>query len=382
MLVTRPATSGDPGRATTLGAAAPALTRPAGRHWLFRHPLLDALGIACLFWPLLLLARPFDAAFDVINVFFYMLIVTPHRWITLILVFLDPDQREQRPRTYTGMFLGCVAVCLGAIALGRAFGIGLEAFYVLLVLDYLWNTWHFASQHHGVYRIYGRMSRRVPMPAERVERYALRAFVVYVLLRVGAATLFADKEFAHYMGWLGTLLGESWHLDLVALTVPAWLLVREFTSGPIVPSRALYLLSVVGVYSGLLLSALCFQGFDWPSARVPHAAFALAVTAFHSVEYMSIVTWSTMGKRAPRGAFATVVRKWPLVLAGTIVAVTLLQTVSLRLGEEVIRWWIAVNLSVSLLHYAYDGMIWKRPSHPNDRGRTSETTSAVRGSVR
>ena len=116
-----------------------------------------------------------------------MLIVTPHRWITLILVFLDPDQREQRPRTYTGMFLCCVAVCLGAIALGRAFGIGLEAFYVLLMLDYLWNTWHFASQHHGVYRIYGRMSRRVPMPAERVERYALRAFVVYVLLRVGAA---------------------------------------------------------------------------------------------------------------------------------------------------------------------------------------------------
>jgi hypothetical protein len=23
--------------------------------------------------------------------------------------------------------------------------------------------------------------------------------------------------------------------------------------------------------------------------------------------------------------------------------------------------WIAINLSVSLLHYAYDGMIWKRP---------------------
>jgi hypothetical protein len=331
------------------------------RPWLFKNPLADVLLICALFWPVALVICPFGATFDWMSTIVYMAIVTPHRWVTLLLVFLDPDQYERRPKTYTRMLVGTFALCLGAIVLGRSLGVGLEGFYLLLMCDYLWNTWHFASQYHGIYRIYGRRSGRKPMPSETIERWAFRLFCIYVLLRVGAATLFEDKDFGHYMGWLQGPLHDAWYLDLVALVVPVWLLLREFTCLSIVSSRALYLVSVLTAYTGLLLSVLGMQTFGLDMAAVPLAAFALAVSAFHSVEYLGIVSWSVRGKRAPRGRFVQIVHKWPLVLGLTITVVAMTQAVVISIGEAAVLWWLGVNLSVSFLHYAYDGMIWKRP---------------------
>ena len=329
--------------------------------WLFRRPVLDAIFIACLFWPLLLLISPFEGTFGATAAICYVALVTPHRWVTLLLVFLDPDQLERRPRVYPAMFFGCFAMCLGAPVLGRALGVGLEVFYLLLAVDFVWNAWHFGSQHHGIYRIYGRLGGQGPMPAERLERWALRLFVMYVIFRVGASTLFDGKDFAHLLGWMVALVQNTWALDLAALCVPVWLVLRELGSGPIVKSRAIYLMSLLSLYSGLLIAVLCYEALGWAAAMTPLVACAMGITLFHSVEYMGIVTWSTTGKRDPRGAFDWIVRHWPETLVASITTVMILNALTLQINEEGASWWIAINLSVSLLHYAYDGMIWKRP---------------------
>lgn len=329
--------------------------------WFFRHPALDVLFIAGLFWPSLLLLQASSGAFQFVHLLLYLAVVTPHRWLTLLLVFLDPDRFEQRPRVYVWMLVGTFLLCFGSVVLGKALGLGLEAFYLLLAVDFLWNTWHFGSQHHGIYRIYGRLGGGGPLPAETLERYALRGFVMYVLFRIPAVTLFADRDFGHWLGWLGRALHDPWPLDLVALLIPVGLMARELVATPRVTSRALYLASVLSIYSAMLLALGCHQRLGWTLDQTPMTALAVGITALHSVEYMGIVSWSTSGKRNPRGSFRAVVEHWPLVLVSMMALVTVLQFAATRLGPEVTLWWICINLAVSLLHYAYDGLIWRAP---------------------
>ena len=67
-------------------------------------------------------------------------LTAPHRWITLVLVATDPSRREGR----TWLF-----ILLAILALALVWGVWLStgAFVCLLLIDYLWNGWHFASQH-------------------------------------------------------------------------------------------------------------------------------------------------------------------------------------------------------------------------------------------
>src|SRR5688572_11790919 len=116
--------------------------------WLV-GPWFDLLLIANIAWPLVLVVQFNDGFSGREGVLFWQLyfITTPHRWITLALVFLDRERLAQRRWLFLGIAAVVVAVCLGVrIATGTL--------TCLLTIDYLWNAWHFASQHHGIYRIY------------------------------------------------------------------------------------------------------------------------------------------------------------------------------------------------------------------------------------
>src|SRR5204863_4658011 len=57
---------------------------------------------------------------------------------------------------------------------------------VLVAIDYFWNSWHFAAQHAGIARIYGRMARPEEPTRGRWEKVLLRTFILYAIFRVGA----------------------------------------------------------------------------------------------------------------------------------------------------------------------------------------------------
>src|SRR5262249_57489311 len=122
----------------------------AGRGGWVGWPAFDLLFLANLAWPLALLPG-FVSAEGRPHTEFWQLyfLTTPHRWITLVLVALDPDRRGGR----TWLFAG-IAVLAAALVLSVRLATG--AFLCLLLVDYLWNGWHFAAQHYGVLRIYDR----------------------------------------------------------------------------------------------------------------------------------------------------------------------------------------------------------------------------------
>ncbi len=146
-------------------------------------------------------------------------------------------------------------------------------------MDYLWNAWHFAAQHHGVYRICRR--RPASVLAAFLEKWLMRGFLLYVVLRVIAVT------------GVETAWDPLWRtLDNLVLLIPAGLLLRELSGRPRLSSGTLYLVSVSCLYIALL----------WAIHR-RRLSLVLALTTasalFHAVEYLGLVSWS-VGQRYAR----------------------------------------------------------------------------------
>lgn len=307
------------------------------RGWIV-SPVFDLLFLANLGWLLLLLpglTSDADTAIDFWQIYFLTL---PHRWITLVLVILDPDRRGDQTRR-----LILVAVLAAFVVIGAFLGTG--AFLCLALVDYIWNGWHFASQHAGVVRMY---SRKVGGGSEFLERWGLRGFVTYGALRAaGWATGWVEVE-PHYFQWLQAL-------DATILLIPLALLATNlvgFTAERL--GKVVYLSSVCILYTGFILSLQ----FGWVRGVVMLAA---AGSMFHAVEYLAIVTHYARRRQTvgSAGAFRTLAKYWLLFLAVYVVVLGSFGAWAARVDSGVFVLWQGMNLWAAFVHYAFDGMIWK-----------------------
>lgn len=326
--------------------------------WLV-SPGFDLLLVANVAWPLLLmpgLSGRSETAVDFWQVYFVTL---PHRWITLALVVLDPERRGGR-----GAWLLAVAVAAALLVVGLRLGTG--ALTCLAVVDYAWNAWHFGAQHAGVLRIY---ARKVGGGRPWLERHGVRLFVTYAVLRTaGWAT-----------GWLGSGDGPAGWLraaDLAVLAVPAALLaftLRDLTRPRL--GKALHTLSFCLLYGGLIL-ALSFQATAWV---VP---LTTASGLFHATEYLAIVTHYARRRRefGVGGAFRRLAVAWVPIL---VVYMAALGSMGVLLeGGPAFEFWLGLNLWAALVHYAFDGMIWKLRRPETARLLGGAGPGAVAGALR
>jgi hypothetical protein len=316
--------------------------------WLV-GPAYDAFLISNIAWPLLLLWQLGDGFSGREGVQFWQIyfVTTPHRWITLALVFLDRQRFGQRPFAFLALAAAAVILVLG-IRLSTG------ALTCLLTIDYIWNAWHFASQHHGIYRIYERVPRVersstpvIASPASlTLEKWSLRLFLLYVILRVAGATW-------PYLSLENTLRTIDW----LILAIPAWLLVRDFAQLRFSPGRSIYLFSVTALYTSLLAAV-----------HTNRPALVLSLTTasalFHATEYLALVAWNVHGRCAAMpdrlGIMNYLAPRWGLAL-GTFILV--LGSAGWLLNEHLMQTWLTLNVIVAFLHYAYDGLIWRGSAH-------------------
>lgn len=334
------ATSAEPTAPASAGAVEQALTASLNGWrsipWLV-SPAFDLLFVANLAWLLALI--PGFAYGQSTPITFWQLyfITTPHRWLTLFLVVLDPDRRDGRDRLFVG-----IALAGGVLILGTQLTTG--TLLCLLLLDYVWNSWHFASQHAGVLRIYARKGNALAWSG--LERHGLRLYLCYVIIRTAAWAVGWLEEYPQWQDWLR-------YLDWLMLSLPGALVFTELMAGHglnRLPKRV-YLVSVCGLYSGLLLAINTHA-----SGLI--VALGTAVAAFHAIEYIAIVTHYARQRRSTGsvGLFRAVAARWTMVLACFLLT---LGSVAVLAEWYVPTWWLALNLWVALLHYAYDGLIWK-----------------------
>jgi hypothetical protein len=82
----------------------------------------------------------------------------------------------------------------------------------------------------------------------------------------------------------------------------------------------------------------------------------LAGAIFHAVEYLAVCNWSVQKK-------STGIWRYHLARTGLAVLVfmAVLGITNLLIETSSAYVWAVITLLVSLLHYAYDGMIWRAP---------------------
>jgi hypothetical protein len=307
--------------------------------WLI-DPWCDALLVANVAWPLLLLLQVGEGFSGREGLQFWQIyfLTTPHRWITLALVFLDRERFGQRRFTFLTIAIAVIAVCLGV-------RLTTGTLTCLLTIDYLWNAWHFAAQHHGIYRIYARRSPSQLIGSEAIERWSMRLLLLYVIVRVAGAT------------WSYQELEQALQLlDWVAVAAAAGLLLRDFLQTQPSWPRSIYLVSMLALYVSLLMAV----HFNQPGLVLSLAA---ASAIFHATEYLTLVTWSAHSRDAALpgrlGLMSYLAPRWGLALA---IFILVLGASGWLLQQHLLQPWLLLNVIVAFLHYAYDGLIWRRGS--------------------
>lgn len=331
------------------GPLAPSAAPRSG--WLV-GPVFDLLLVANVAWPLLLLWQWSEGFEGRSGVQFWQLyfVTTPHRWITLVIVFLDRERFEARRQTFLTIAALVVVACLGV-------RLTTGTLTCLLAIDYLWNGWHFAAQHHGIYRIYGRLRPGHAHFGGSVEKWLMRLFLMYVILRVAGMT------------WAYPALEQTAAAcDWVVLAIPLWMLFRNLgwtrkldwnwgggntRAGA---GQLAYLVSVLALYVCLLAAV------HWQRPRLV-LTLATAAALFHAVEYLSVVSWSVRqrhSKVADRmGLLAHLASRWALVIA---IFILVLGAGGWLIDQRWMETWLLLNVVAAFLHYAYDGLIWRRPA--------------------
>jgi hypothetical protein len=317
-------------------------TSPANdrSRWII-SPLFDLAFFANLWWMgfVFLPSYGFGTSDDGLLVFWQVYFVTtPHRWLTLLLVATDPDRRQGRSWRF---ILIAVASAIVVVSFWGAF----QSFHCLLLADFLWNAWHFGSQHHGILRMY---SRKGGGGRPRLESNIIRFFVLYVALRAAS----------RLNGWLDVypvLIQVTFWTDTIALLLPSILVVLELVDSPVRRlGKIVYLCSVYAIYASFLL-AVRMSAFAW---ILP---LAVATAAFHAIEYMAFVTYYAQRRKdmGSQSLFQTMTRNWVRVLAFYVLLTGLISSYAAVVNDRFAELFIGLNIWAAYLHYAYDGMIWK-----------------------
>jgi hypothetical protein len=317
--------------------SAASLTIKPSHPWVVSAPF-DLLFIANVCWPLLLLPGFSSETSTVVDFWQVYYLTLPHRWLTLFLVFVDKDRRADRTWLLVSMALVSAAVVAGAYW-------GSGAFLCLGLVDYVWNGWHFASQHSGVLRIY---SKKVDGGFEWLERWGLRGFVFYVIVRTSSSILWKLENDS-------TAIAIASAFDWIVLAIPIAILAANLRGWHTqrLP-KLIYMFSVLSLYTGYLLAS----HFHWSRFIL---CIATAAALFHAIEYIAIVShYADRRQRVgSQGLMRAIAGQWMLVLTVFVICLGTLGVwaSSPTFGYETI--WQGFNLWAAFTHYALDGVIWR-----------------------
>jgi hypothetical protein len=304
-----------------------------------------------------------------------LLISLLHQPLTLLLVYGDKRQFDLRRALFTWVPPVAIVALIVAVSLH---------WWFIIPIAGLWQIYHTEQQRYGMLRIYG---RKAGYGSARLDRAVL---YVPFLLALGAVALLAStrdqlRRFGTELGGpnvenINTLLNARGLI--VAVTVPvavAALIVvgsyirqerRAVIAGSANPAKWHYLIG-----TGALTVGLAFDP----------AAGLIAFVAAHALEYVVVVDRTLRSRYANAPTTAAGARPASLlsVLAGSrnrriallvgFFAIFTIVDLQLR-GVFSAGVYLVVIYTIGLLHFLYDGFIWKtrRPAVAADFGVVSK----------
>lgn len=295
----------------------------------------DLCFIINLWWiPLAFICVILDST-ETVGFWQIYLLTTPHRWITPFLVAADPDRR-----TFGIVPLVLVASVIVVLVLGLKFTLGQMA--PLILLDAIWNGWHFGSQHAGIAAVYCNGRSWI---MQNVGKHILRIAIFTVAMRA----LGWNSDIGSYLGlpsWIIPIADVGTLLGLASVALLAWVDRMNFSL-----AGAGYVFSVSLAYSMLVLA---IRSGD----KRLILAMAMATACMHAGEYLAFIGYYSTRRqtRGTEGIFRAMATRWTIVMTTFLLFSCFLATLMEWISPE---WFAVLNISSALIHYAFDGLIWR-----------------------
>lgn len=315
------------------------IAKRQSHQWIL-SPWFDLLFVMNLMWPILFwIGYESDlAGHSSLQFWQIYFVTTPHRWITLFIVLGDWNRFRERKTMFLSLGAAIVAICLLVRSLTGALT-------CLLAVDYLWNAWHFASQHHGIYRIYERKANP-ECGVNSAQKWVFRLPLLYIISRiVGWSWQFEmlDQAFLQLDYAVGGLL--------LIMMAAVWF--NSSTSW----AQIGYLTSVLSLYLALL-AAVHYSRPDM--VLVLSTCSAL----FHATEYLAVISWNVKDREAKQKSNGPVRNFAPIWFLFLIMFVVVLGVAGWYADKYWLKIWVTLNVIMAFLHYSYDGLIWRRRPAP------------------
>ena len=368
------------------------VTATASKHtaqnWIV-GPLQDALLI--IGTPILVLAAalfafatldPLAATSLIVTV--HIVFTVAHHLPTFVRIYGDVDllRRYRWP-----LLLGpVVPLVFSAFVLAylNAHDYPLDYFLYVYLFLALWDPWHFLRQHYGFMRLYDRPNAAPRALAGRMDWWLCASWFVYIMLASGSwlAGFLEDLQTSVHFPALAWV-----HLEWISAATTLMRDVAVLTTiayvGYILWCRSKgYFIST----AKLLLFAITFGALYFaytPNAAVLHlvpewsfkVGFA-AIGIVHVTQYFAVVWRYNRGLaahtgRARQGWFERVHRRggaW-LVLAYVVAGWLYGEAITTpRANHWLMSVLLAVGFTSTLLHYYFDGFIWKVRHQENHEG--------------
>jgi hypothetical protein len=314
----------------------------------------------------------------------HIVMTVAHHLPTFIRIYGDTELFKRFKWSFVLGPVVPLTISIAVLAYIHAHDYPVEYFLYLYIVLVLWDPWHFLRQHYGFMRIYDRHNAAPKVIAARMDLWLSVAWFGYIMLASGT--------------WLPELLHD--------LYASANMPVALSTSAKAIRAATNVMQGVAfamtGVYVGYLwwcrkrgyfisaakvaLLAITFAAMylaytpnAWMQTLAPgwtfKAGFAV-IGIVHMTQYLAIVwrynrTLAKQGERARGGWFRRWHAKGGIALAVLYVAVCLFygEIVTTRRESE---WWMSILLTVgftsTLMHYYFDGFIWKLRHKENREG--------------
>lgn len=373
--------------AATMSAARLAFPKER-QNWILA-PLHDALFVVLTPVIALALALALFASFGAADATTYILLLhvvltVAHHMPTFIRIYGDLELFRRFKWTFIlgptipFSFAACVLIYLNA----REFPV--ENLLYLFVLLTIWDPWHFLMQHYGFMRIYDRRNQAPKELASGMDRALCVTWFVYIMLASGE--------------WLTGLLEDMYftaNLPLL-LRIPdgalSFATATMFTAAAVATvAYGVYLAWCLhrGYFVSLAKLALFVSTFgvmflaytpnDWILTMAPGWSFKVGFAVLgivHVTQYLAIVWRYNRGlaaqpDRARTGLFRRA-HQHGGYLAGSayVLACVVYGAVLTSVHEN--RWVMSVLLAVgftsTLMHYYFDGFMWKMRHRQNREG--------------
>ena len=305
----------------------------------------------------------------------HVVFTVAHHMPTFIRIYGDVDLFRRFKWSFILGPLIPFGTALGVLAYINFKHYPIENFYYLLIILALWDPWHFLMQHYGFMRIYDRPNAAPKQLAAPMDLWLCASWFAYIMLASGGWVpeilhdLYTKARlpviFAVPMGALPVLERTALGVALITTVVYGAYLLYCWRRGYFISGAKLVLFLITFGVMGLT-----YTPNAWILRMAPGWTFKAGFAVLgivHVTQYMAIVwrynrSLATRQERARPGVFRSLYARGGWLVAGGYVAFCLAYGEVLTTVHDN-RWLMSLLLATgftsTLMHYYFDGFIWK-----------------------